>query len=202
MLWRDFEPYVLPYVGGCPRPVLEHHARLAAIDWCRKTLCMTRELDEETTSGDSNEVEIAAPTGMQIVRPVDVSVGGREWTLVTPKLGRSYSRGYCQHDYCYTEDNATLKVYPLQAVDVPVVITAALMPALNTSTGLDDDIALEYANDISLRIIASISALPDIDKRQQAIDKEAEYLARRMTVAAKMSRGTSAAKLRTPLKTF
>jgi hypothetical protein len=202
MLWREFEPYVLPYVSGCPMPVLEHHARLAAIDWCRKTLVMQRELDSELTDGTTNEVDISPPTGMQIVRPLEVTLHGRECTLVTPRLGRSYNRSYCQHDYCYTDDNATLKVYPLQAVDVPVVITAALMPALNTSTGLDDDIALEYANDISLRIIASISSLPDIDKRQQAIDKEAEYLARRMTVAAKVSRGTAAAKLQTPLKTF
>jgi hypothetical protein len=202
MRWRDFEPYVLPYVSGCPVPVLEHHARLAAIDWCRKTLVLQRELDEVLTDGETNQVSFDIPTGMQIVRPLEVTLDGRECTLVTPKLGRSYNRTYCQQDYCYTDDNATLNVYPLQPIDVPVVVVAALMPALDTSVSIDPDVAGEYANDIALRIIASISALPDIGNRQQAIDKEAEYLARRMTVAAKVSRGTAAAKLRTPLKTF
>lgn len=202
MLWRDFEPYVLPYVSGCPLPVLEHHARLAAIDWCRKTLVLQRELDAELTDGTSNDVDISPPAGMQIVRPLEVTIDGRECMLVTPTLGRSYNRTYNQRDYCYTEDNATLKVFPLQAADASVVIFAALMPSLGTSTGVDDDVAGEYANDIALRIIASISALPGIGNRQQAIDKEAEYLARRMTVAAKVSRGTAAAKLYTPLKTF
>ena len=30
-------PYVAPNVMGCPIPVMEHHVRLSAIDFCNKT---------------------------------------------------------------------------------------------------------------------------------------------------------------------
>lgn len=45
MIWADFFPYVLPAVRGCPEPVAEHHIRLAAIDFCRRTLCWQQLLD-------------------------------------------------------------------------------------------------------------------------------------------------------------
>lgn len=204
MLWRDFEPYVLPYVIGCPLPVLEHHARLTAIDWCRKTLCMTRELDPELTSGTSHEVDIAPPTGLQIVRPIDVAVGGREFSLTDPLYGKRLARNQGQHEYCFTADNATLSVFPLQAAGVPVVITAALMPALRTSTGLDDDIALEHADDIAKGIAAAILKLPrqEFSDANLGLMMEAEYKARRTTIAAKYSRGIAAGKTRSKPQYF
>lgn len=45
MIWADFFPYVLPAVPNCPDPVLEHHVRLAAIEFCRRTLCWQQILD-------------------------------------------------------------------------------------------------------------------------------------------------------------
>lgn len=204
MLWRDFEPYVLPYVIGCPMPVLEHHARLTAIDWCRKTLCMTRELDPELSSGESNEIDIAPPTGMQIVRPVDVAVGGREFNLTDPLYGKRLARNLGQHEFCFTADNVTLFVYPLQAADVEVVITAALMPALGTSTGFDDDIALEHADDIAKGISAAILKIPnqEFSNSALAMEMDASYKARRTTIAAKYSRGIAAGKTRSKPQFF
>lgn len=204
MLWRDFEPYVLPYVIGCPLPVLEHHARLTAIDWCRKTLCMTRELDPELCDGESHEVDIAPPTGLQIVRPVDVAVDGREFNLTDPLYGKRLARNQGKYEFCFTADNASLSVFPLQAADVPVVITAALMPALRTSTGLDDDIALEHADDIAKGIAAEILKIPkqEFSNEVLAMDMKAAYVARRTTIAAKYSRGIAAGKTRSNPKFF
>lgn len=204
MLWRDFEPYVLPYVIGCPMPVLEHHARLTAIDWCRKTLCMTRELAPVLTDGISNDVAITAPSEMQIVRPVDVAVGGREFSLTDPLYGKRLARNQGQHEYCFTADNATLSVFPLQAEDLEVVITAALIPALGTSTGLDDDIAMEHADDIAKGIAAAILKLPrqEFSDANLGLLMESEYKARRTTIAAKYSRGIAAAKTRSKPQFF
>lgn len=198
MLWRDFQPYVMPYVIGCPLPVLEHHARLTAIDWCRKTLCLQRTLDPETTSGVSNEIDIVAPSGLQVVRPLDVSVDGRERKLATGLEGIRLAREQSQYEFCYTTDNATLFVHPLEEAGKPVVITAALMPALGTSTGLDDDISLEHADDIAKGIAAAIMNIPAqaFTNHPLAIGMRADYEARRATIAAKYSRGIAAAKLR------
>ena len=200
MLWRDFQPYVMPYVIGCPLPVLEHHARLTAIDWCRKTLCLQRTLDPESSTGTTHEIDIAPPAGMQVVRPMDVAVNGREHPLSTGLAGIRLARQDSQREFCYTTDNRTLLVYPLQAAGTPVVITAALMPALGTSTGLDDDIALEHADDIAKGIASSIMNLPgqDFTNPPLALAMRTEYEQRRAIVAAKYSRGIAAAKLRTP----
>lgn len=204
MLWRDFSPYVMPYVIGCPQPVMEHHARLTAIDWCRKTLCMTRQLDPELTSGNGHEIDIAPPSGLQVIRVMDVAVDGREHALATALEGQRLARADAQHEFCYTPDNATLFVYPLQAAGKPVVITAALMPALGTSTGLDDDIALEHADDIAKGIAAAILKLPrqDFTDLNLAMAMTAEYERRRATIAAKYSRGIAAAKLSNPTPFF
>lgn len=198
MLWRDFEPYVLPYVIGCPLPVLEHHARLTAIDWCRKTLCLQRTLEPESTSGVSHEIDILAPSGMQVVRPLDVAVDGKERTMATALEGIRLARAQSRHEFCFTQDNATLFVHPLEAAGKQVVITAALMPALGTSTGLDDDIALEHADDIAKGIAAAILKIPKQDFTDMALsaDMKAEYERRRATIAAKYSRGIAAGKLR------
>jgi hypothetical protein len=204
MLWRDFEPYVMPYVIGCPLPVMEHHARLTAIDWCRKTLCLQRTLDPELANGTTHEIDIAPPTGMQIVRPMDVAVDGRERHLATGLEGIRLARSSTQHEFAYTTDNQTLLVYPLEAAGAQVVITAALMPALGTSTGLDDDIALEHADDIAKGIAAAVMGIPKqaFTDHGLAALKKTEYEQRRAIVAAKYSRGIAAAKLRTPTPFF
>lgn len=204
MLWRDFAPYVLPYVVGCPMPTLEHHARLTAIDWCRKTLCLTRDLAAVLTDGTTTAVPITPPTGMQVIRPTAVAVDGIERELVTPRDGQVFTRGNSQYDYCFTDDNATLQVYPLEAAGIEVVITAALMPSMGTSPGLDDDVALEHADDIAKGIVAAIAMLPkqDFTDPSLAAVNQAAYENRRAIIAAKYSRGLASAKLRTPLKTF
>lgn len=202
MNWRDFAPYVMPYVIGCPMPVLVHHARLTAIDWCRKTLCLTKDLDPVDSDGLTNQVPISPPAGYTTVRVMAVGVDGKDRELVTPRDGQKFVRTQHPGDFCFTTDSLTLNVYPLEAAGTPVVVTAALMPALNTSTELDDDVALQYAADIANGVIAAIKLLPDFKDQAGAATHQALYAQARSTVAAKVMRGLAAAKTRTPLKLF
>lgn len=205
MLWRDFGPFVTPFVIGCPVPVLEHHARMTAIDWCRNTLCLQRDLDPVLTNGTANAVNIVAPASLAVVRVLAVAVGGIERDLVTPRDGQRFARTNHPGDYCFTPANATLQVYPLEPAGKEVIITAALMPTLlGASTELDDEVANEYVNDIALGVIAAIKRLPQegLNDPAGASDHQTRYESRRSTVAAKIARGLAAAKTRAPLKTF
>lgn len=197
MIWRDFAHYVMPHVIGCPMPVLVHHARLTAIDWCRKTLCLQRDIDL-VADGLSNEVTVTPPAEHTVVRVLAVGVDGKDRELVHPRLGQQYVRSEHPGDFCFTSDNVTLSVYPLEAASTPIVVTAALMPALNTSTEIDDDVALQYAGDIAHGVIAAIKLLPDFDDPKGAATQQALYASARTTVAAKLMRAS--AKTRTPLK--
>lgn len=200
MLWRDFAPFVTPFVIGCPMPVLVHHARLVSIDWCRKTLCWQRDLDAEVLSGTSHEFDMQ-PLSVQssIVKVLAVAVNGRERDLLTARDGQKFVRSQHPGDFCFTPDNLTLHVYPLEPEGTEVVVTAALAPALNGSSGLEDEIALQHADDIAKGIVASIMRVPgqDFSNPAQAAIEQGMYEARRTTIAAKVGRGLSAAKTRT-----
>lgn len=199
MLWRDFTPFVAPYVIGCPLPVLEHHARIMARDWCRNTLALQDELDPVLTDGAGAEVLITPPEGLHVVKTMAVMVGDRERTLVHYRNGQQYDRTQHPGEYCYTRDNATLVVRPVEAAGVPVVITAAMMPSFDAA-GLADVVANAYAEDIAKGITASIKLVPnqDFSDPQTAMVFLLQYESRRSTIAAKIARGMSSAKTQSP----
>lgn len=197
MQWRDFSPFVLPYVVGCPMPVLEHHARLMSVDWCRKTLCHTVDLDPTRTDGTA--ILCMEPLlQTEIIKVLSVAVAGRDWELVDPRKGQQHVRSEETRDYCFTQDNKTLAIHPVQAAGLDVVITAALMPSLQLSSGLADEVASQYMDNIAKGIVASIMRLPKQEYSDPAGSAvhQMMYEQRRSTVAAKVARGLSAAKMR------
>lgn len=66
MTWDDFAPYVLPYAPGCPDATMEHHARLAAIDFCRHTHVWQQDLTQPAADGVSTDSLFALPTGSAV----------------------------------------------------------------------------------------------------------------------------------------
>lgn len=191
MLWSDFGPYVLPHVIGAPEPLLQFHARLAAIEFCRRTLCHTRTLEAVTTDGTA-VVELVPDIGTQILKIKSATVGGRPWSVVKPEVGLSHVRTQSPQEFAFTQDNVTLQVYPVQLAGVEVVIEAALCPTL-TAASLDDIIAAQYAQDIAHKVVAAIKGIkgqPYTDP-EGARDALAAFNGRASTVAAKIARGTA-----------
>lgn len=190
MQWSDFGPYVYPSVIGCPEPVMTHHARLAAIDFCRKTLCWSKRLDAVVTTG-SEEVEIEPDTDAQIVKTKTVLVDGREWPLVTADLGIGLIASQSHQEFCFTENNRVLNVYPIQKAGVPVVVRAAMAPTLS-SKSLNNELN-EFVEDIAHGVVARIMRLPTFSNPEHAIH-ESMFRNRIKAIAAKVSRGLLAAK--------
>lgn len=195
MLWAEFGPYILPYAPGCPEPLLELHTRLAAIDFCRRTLCDTRSMDPVRAFA-SPIVEMDPPQDTRIVKVKRVGVAGRDRELVPANKGASLVRAQHPGDYCFTPDNLNLHVHPQPDGTADIVVDAALMPTL-TSTGLLDDIANQYAQDIAHGALARIMLV----QRQTFSDPNAAVLhagifaSRVATVAAKVARGQAGAKM-------
>ena len=196
MNWSDFSPYVMPYVIGCSDPLLEQHARMVTIEFCRRTLCYQRTLEEVETDG-TPVVALVLPTGTQIVKIKSVKADGREWPLVDPIRGMEFVRSESPLDFCFTQDNKTLMLYPEQVLDTPVEVTAALMPTL-TAASIDDDVASQFMYDIAPGIIASIKRIPGqpFSNMNESMVHQAQFEGRIRTITAKISRGQSAAKLR------
>lgn len=196
MKWLDFSPYVLPYVIGCPDPTLEMHARLAAIEFFRRTLSWREVLDAIPAEG-SELVELEAPMQTQIIKVKSVSVDGRDFPLVETTHGSELSRTDTGREFAFTRDNRTLVIYPIQAIGTPVVVEAALAPSITSST-LPDALAQHHMQDIAHGAIASLkrfSGQPFTDPNG-AQEQQALFERRISAVAAKHSRGVMAAKLR------
>ena len=196
MKWSDFSPYVLPYVTGCPEPVLEQHVRLAAIEFFRRTLSWREVLDAALTDC-TERVELELPSGAQVIKIKSVEVAGREIPLVETSHGLELSRSSPGSEFSFTLDGRVLLVYPLQAAGVPVVVEAAFAPSIKSST-LDDAQAMQHMQDIAHGAVASIKRIPGQPFSDLAGSPvhQAMFEARVSTVAAKHSRGVMAAKMR------
>ena len=196
MQWSEFNPYVIQFVIGCPDPLIEQHARLAAIEFCRRTLCWQQTLDPLFTNGTDTLVELEPDSGVQFVKVKSVSVGGFTHPLTDSVNGLAMLRQGSQQPFCFTQDNKTLNIHPLQVAQVPVVIEAAMSPTLK-ATSFDDALG-EYLHDIASGAIASLMRVPGqpwTDYNASNIHS-VQFASRISTVSAKVSRGFMSQKMR------
>lgn len=191
MQWSDFGPYVHPFVIGCPEPVMHHHARLAAIDFCRKTLCWTKRLDMMITDGFA-EMELEPELQAQIVKVKQVQVDDRPWPLVHAEDGINMLATQSAQEFCFTENGLSIFINPVQKPKTHVQVRAAMAPTL-TAKMLHADLD-EYAEDIAHGAVARIMRVPTLANPDHAIH-EAMFRDRIKTIAAKVGRGMLAARM-------
>lgn len=196
MLWSEFNPYVLPYVIGAPDPLIAHHVRLAAIDFCRRTACHQATLAPVMTGGSVLLGLIPIP-GTQIIKVKAVEVDGRDHALIDPVGGLRLARADSPQEFCFTQDNSTMHIYPAPDAGVSVVVDAILAPSL-IADGLDDAIGGAYMQDIALGAIASLQRVPNqsFTEINGSALMQAQYQARVSTTAAKVARGFIGSKMR------
>jgi hypothetical protein len=196
MKWSDFGPYVLPHVIGVPEPMLWLHARLASIEFCRRTLCDKLTLDLTSTDGTAT-VELDLPPETQIIKIKAVEVGGRDWNLVSPEHGNELVRSQSGQRFCFLANDLTLSVYPAQPRKTTVTADAALAPSLDAE-GLRDNVASQYVQDIAHGVIASLKRMSNVqwsDPVGAGVEKS-DFNSRITATAAKVGRGQVAAKMR------
>lgn len=158
MLWADFGPYVMPYVIGCPDPLMELHVKLAAIKFCTETKCWSKRLDAFETDGTAL-LEIDATSDNARILDFDVvEVNGVDWPLLDADAGAMQAQADATKAFCFADDMSAINVYPLQVSGVPVVVRAQLVPAMS-STYIARELE-HYAEAISFGAVASIMRIP------------------------------------------
>ena len=145
-------PYVLPNVMGCPIPVMEHHVRLSAIDFCNKT----RWHEDECIAVNIGlgRVLLQPDTGLEIISISKVYVDGRE---VRNKTKQLLDSGSTENFYVVVSDGE-LAINPTPVTDVPVRVVVALRPTMDATT-ISDELN-EWRDGIASGAIARIAALP------------------------------------------
>jgi len=196
MRWTDFGPYILPYVPGCPEPVMVHHARLAAIEFCRRTQCHQAVLELDLRQG-SVEAELFPDNGTQINRVLAVAANGRSLPLVSTHQGMAMQHADSGQEFCFTADNLVLHVNPAPTADWTGSAHVTLTPTM-TAQMLSDTVASAHLQDIAIGAVASLQQIPGqaFTDFKSAASRLAQFNARISTVAAKTSRGLGASKMR------
>lgn len=204
MIWRDLLPYVLPYVPGVPDATAVHHIRNAAIDFCRRTLAWQMEIDPiegfevPATDGVATEFTMSPPAESEIVKLLSVAVDDDPIEVVEASKGVAFRRRGTHTDLAFTRDRKTLAVYPAPEAGTVIHVEAALRPS-DDATGLPDEFADLYRQDIAKGAVASLLLMPKQDWSDPGTgaDLMRMFSDRIGTVGAQVARGFSRGPLRT-----
>lgn len=191
---EDMLPYVLPYVNGCPEPVAIHHLRLAAIEFCARTLLWVEEQDAITAEADLITYAFNLSEGQEVVRLMSASVADREFAIANPTEGRRMVRENTGHDFVFTDNRVDFTIFPAQSAGALIVTECALKPTLDV-VDVDDDVFTEHVQDVGFGAIASLTSMPrqdwtslDVSDRMRARFNDCIN-----TMGVRVSRGFAAA---------
>lgn len=138
---RDFYPYVMPAVQGCPTAYVDMAIRAALIDFCDKSLMWRYTFPAVSIVSGQDEYSLIAPTDAAISKPLFVSIDDTElygtneddlntlysgWKNTTSNLPIMYFMDY--------QDNLILVPTPSENKTNALVVQVALRPAYNAST--------------------------------------------------------------------
>jgi len=192
-----FSPYVLPYAPGCPDATIEHHVRMAAIEFCRHTNVWRADLAGLAGDGVATEFTMPLPTDAEVSKLLGVAITATGYsptdaTIRTADVGARMVRDGTTDTIAYTDDLRTLTVWPAQATGKTITATVSLKPSMTAAT-FPDALFAHYAQDIAAGALASILAMPKKDWTDVATAgiKQAEFNAKKASTARKVERGFS-----------
>ena len=85
VLWKQFLPYILPDVPGCPRHLAENAARDAGLEFGRESNYWTGTLAPINVVAGQSDYQLVAPTDAYITSPTQVQFyDGNETTTINP----------------------------------------------------------------------------------------------------------------------
>jgi len=157
--YEDFFPYVMPEVIGAPEPLVVQAIRNTCIEFCEKSLILTRDHDPVTISQNIVDYDLEPPTGYLVVKVQKAWLDNREITPLAPdfvndpavynRLFSSYqARGSTPTAYLQ-KDARTISVWPLpdRQYRNGLTMRIALKPT-RASTTIEDEVFEDYAEAI------------------------------------------------------
>lgn len=160
-----FYPRILPYLPGCPEPIVDQVLVNAAIEFAEASLTLRQNLDSFSTVVGKTEYDLDPPTAQHdINRVMSVAVDGRElrpgmFEAIRNDLptATAIPRGF----YTDRTDNTfTLRLSPPPDKVYTVVVAVTLRPA-RSATQLDDDMYNIWIDPIVSGAIARAMQIPD-----------------------------------------
>lgn len=159
-----FFPRILPYLPGCPEPLVAQVLIDAAIEFCDSSLVLRQNLDTFNTVVGRVQYDLDAPSAQHdINRVMGVTLDGKELVAgMTEALRGDMPTAPAKPRGFYTDrtDSVfTLMLSPPPDEVYSVLVNVALSPA-RTATQLDDDLYNTWINPIVSSAIAQAMQIP------------------------------------------
>lgn len=170
--YEDFFPYVLPDVLGAPEPLVVHHIRNACIEFCEKSLILTRDHDPLTIKAEQVDYDLEPPKGYLVVKVQKAWLDNSPLNPIAPDFVRDasvYNRLYSSYNAASAstpngylqKDERSISVWPKPDRDYTNGLTmrVALKPT-RASTSIEDVIFEDYAEAIAQGALFRLMASP------------------------------------------
>jgi hypothetical protein len=160
-----FYPRILPYLPGCPEPLVDQVLLNSAIEFCEASLTLRQNLDVFRTVVGKVEYDLDPPTkNHDINRVMGVTLNGKElrpgmFEAIRNDLptAAAIPRGF----YTDRTDNTfTLRLSPPPDKVYPVTVAVTLRPA-RTAVLLDDDLYNIWIDPVVSGAIARAMQIPN-----------------------------------------
>lgn len=168
-LYEAFFPYVLPEVPGAPEPAVVLAIRNACIEFCEKSLILTRDHDPVTLVQGIVDYDLEPPTGYLVVKVQKAWLENNILDPLAPDFVRDasvYNRLFTSYEsapntpkYYLQKDERSITVWPVPEKRYPSGLTmrVALKPT-RASTEIDDVIFEDYAETIACGALSKLMA--------------------------------------------
>ncbi|MBQ0917448.1 hypothetical protein KBW71_03265 [Hydrogenophaga aromaticivorans] len=173
-LWVDFHPRVMPYVLGCPIPVVDTALIDAAREFCHKTLCW-KQTELAYVSGQTL-FEFDMPFGTELVKVGRVRVNGKEYDIKTSDdLPEDWDSNTPDDKTLYQDNQLEYRIFPVPTAADEISMTLHLKPSAD-GIGVDDEVFSMYSDAIAAGARAMLQRMPRtawFDMTQAAVDGQA-----------------------------
>lgn len=158
-LYEDFFPYVMPDVIGAPEPLVVQAVRNACIEFCEKSLILTRDHDPITVVSGIIDYDLEPPTGYIVVKVQKAWLDNNPLNPLVPdfvkdasvynRLFSSYQAQTSTPSAFLQKDARSISIWPVpdQQYKNGLTMRVALKPS-RASTEIEDEVFEDYAEAI------------------------------------------------------
>lgn len=171
--WEDFHPRVMPYVMGCPSPMVDQALTDAAREFCVTTKAW-QETEEFPAVAGSDPVAFVKPADAEVIQIMRAKVDGRPLRVLNSiQVPRPEEEGGTSPRTIYRVSEDQYRILPALTAGQTVSITLALRP-MQSAPGIGDTVFSKHVETISAGARAILQRMPRqpwMDMVQAGIDR-------------------------------
>lgn len=162
--WASFYPHVLPYVSGCPSPMVDQALRDAAREFCRESRAWVEQAATVLGNGTTRQRNFVFPAESELVQVMRATVAGEDMKILSSRempadwQETAPDAGELDDTLVVLNSQTAYVLYPIPASGQKIIIYQALMPTM-TASGVGDVIFTEYGEQMAKGAIARLASM-------------------------------------------